>query len=1283
MDEEIQIGADASQAIRAFDDLRGAVARVGKDLNLNNQQMAKSGQQVERMVANMTAGWMRNASAQNASTAASAKNTQAMRSEADAAAKLAAEEKRVFDSMGLKRTGAGRIVDAETNRFASKERIDLAKSYVRSLDEINQAEDLLAREQAARAARAARHNATQLGNGPMAANATGPIGSQAWVSAQQAAGMAQAAKNLAAVQAAAPGMLRLRDIMRDIPPATLAVGISNATDKLLDMSNSGRYALFSIATSATAAGAAIGGIGFLAVKAAIDHERAFANVARTTQTSARGYEQLRVALQNMAMELPITYEELTNIASAAGQLGIDAAGITNFTSVVAQLTATTNLTSEAAGIALARFRAFFSEAEDSSLAVTENTFSNLASSILKVGINSIASETSIANVSTQISSMAKMAGYTADQVIGLSGALASVGVAPELARGITTRLFTIMSNAVSDGGIQLEKFAHIAGVSATDFKNAWGTEEFAGVFTGFIGGLNKLEEANGGANRALQDLGITAVRDRPVWLRLASAAGELGTSGSLLTQTMRDARQGWIDNSELALQYNKIAQTTSARLQVMSQAFEQLFASMGAETGNFIGDIAAGITDVVRVVEEFSRSDVGKVMGSIITQGAFVVGAILLATGALAGMAAGVQAVGQGFREMTAAGVGGAARLTTAFRIVSAATGIIGLVATIATTIGLFAAMGTAAENASRPVQNMNGLLDAMRIDAENGSSGIKFYSDAVGAMSDEQYQASQLAERMGGALSGVRDTSLGMAAGVDVAAGSIQNLVGVFGKAARDFYKKELMSDEDFQNIFPRVDEINKIFSNENFDGFLIDTDLINWNAIIDSSMRGSDELANTVNNQLKKGLDPEAPGPVRAAYGNLARQILDTFGGMSEATKNAIAAQSALAQETKASVNEQIDDFEALDEAQQKMVENMAKGLASFTDTKQLVGLTQEMKEIFGQELSDELSMDDIAAQWESAWTKAYGGAKFSLEDYMGVFRRAAGEQKTFTENLQILTAQGVSSSIIDELATMGPEAVALVQALVDDVNATGGAGLAEFEDLWGRTGYDTQVKFATQAAIGQHLVTNVMANGGIEALRAFNDKLSSGVGVDKALEELQLDVNGRPIEPKLSEPKIPGLSDSQKNSWAYNNQIRLPITPFLTSASVSMSIGAAGASLRMGYANGGYTGAGGKYDPAGVVHRGEFVMDARSTRAIGVNNLYSMMNAARGGRSAPSGGGNGYANGGLVGPGGTMVVELSARDRSLLGSLGNLTITADGEVIGRVANAANFNKSHRGSE
>ncbi|KDU21984.1 phage tail tape measure protein, lambda family [Escherichia coli 3-267-03_S4_C2] len=69
---------------------------------------------------------------------------------------------------------------------------------------------------------------------------------------------------------------------------------------------------------------------------------------------------------------------------------------------------------------------------------------------------------------------------------------------------------------------------------------------------------------------------------------------------------------------------------------------------------------------------------------------------------------------------------------------------------------------------------------------------------------------------------------------------------------------------------------------------------------------------------------------------------------------------------------------------------------------------------------------------------------------------------------------------------------------------------------------------------------------------------------------------------------------------------------------SASGGTAIQAAAAKFH--FATGGFTGTGGKYEPAGIVHRGEFVFTKEATSRIGVGNLYRLM--------------RGYATGGYVG-------------------------------------------------
>lgn len=58
-----------------------------------------------------------------------------------------------------------------------------------------------------------------------------------------------------------------------------------------------------------------------------------------------------------------------------------------------------------------------------------------------------------------------------------------------------------------------------------------------------------------------------------------------------------------------------------------------------------------------------------------------------------------------------------------------------------------------------------------------------------------------------------------------------------------------------------------------------------------------------------------------------------------------------------------------------------------------------------------------------------------------------------------------------------------------------------------------------------------------------------------------------------------------------------------------------GFSGGGLVPGFDSGGYTGDGGKYQPKGVVHGGEFVFTKEATSALGVGNLYALMRGHKG--------------------------------------------------------------------
>lgn len=425
-----------------------------------------------------------------------------------------------------------------------------------------------------------------------------------------------------------------------------------AVDEYQNSLSNARYVLYDVAGTLSILG--IGMVAPLAatIGVAVQFEAAFAQVARTSGATGDALESLKEDFDALYGSIPVTYEELSKIATLAGQLGVPAADIALFTETVAKTATVTDLSVEAAATAFGRLNALIPN--------VRGQYDRLGSSIAKVGVNSVATETEIVNISTQISSMGSFAGLTAQDIIGLSGALASIGAQPELSRGTVTRVFTLMSRAVADGGKELESFASLSGVSSEQFKKAWGTPQFTEVFLGFMRGI---KDEGGNAVAALNELGITSVRDVPLLLRLANAADSTGKAGALLAQTIGDANSGWEENIELQRQYEIIAGTVAARFEVLVNNLNLFLQAIGAPMLNALGDFIAGLTEVVKWGTEMARTDIGGAFLRVIAVLGALVGVLAIVAGGMALMGASSLGVYQALQFLTVASPRAAAAL--------------------------------------------------------------------------------------------------------------------------------------------------------------------------------------------------------------------------------------------------------------------------------------------------------------------------------------------------------------------------------------------------------------------------------------------------------------------------------------------------------------------------------------------------------------------------------------------------------------------------------------------
>ena len=572
-----------------------------------------------------------------------------------------------------------------------------------------------------------------------------------------------------------------------------------------------RYALYDVSQIAAIAGAALTAFGVAGTVVATGMDHAFANVVRTTKTyldaTGSSVVSLRKEFDELFATMPTSWGNLTEIGTLAGQLNIASDSVGEFTKLVQQFASSTNVSVEASATAFGRLSQI--------LRVPASELQNLGSSILTVGVNSVATESQIIAISQNIAGIAVTAGLTADQVIGLSAALASLGTPPELSRGVVTRLFTNIMTSINEAGDSLDQFARYAGMSAEQFAEAWGRDATGALYE-LMKGIGQLDSQ--AQLSALNELGIRQVRDIPAVLRLAQNYDILG-------QSLADAADGYREGTALSEHYGVISETVASRIEILKNNFQLLMASfsVGEAIVRGVVDILTHLVNGLRGLIELPVIGHFTQFGLILTA---LTGPVLILVGALARLFGSVLGVKQVLIEaginlrvfrgqadaatlsmgnLTRAVWGGATALK-GFRAVLMSLGL-GLVFTaISTAVAAFTSSSEKAAQAAEDLKiNVGGLVDAMRKDAQAVQDGTANYALFTRAVESTE----EVTGNWSDALNQIWGTSHDVADGVDGMTTSVERYTFALGENTAAALANQLASSEAFQDIVEANQEV------------------------------------------------------------------------------------------------------------------------------------------------------------------------------------------------------------------------------------------------------------------------------------------------------------------------------------------------------------------------------------------------------------------------------------------------------------------------------------------
>lgn len=341
-----------------------------------------------------------------------------------------------------------------------------------------------------------------------------------------------------------------------------------------------------------------------AIKAAIEYEDAFAGVKKTVDEvkDSNGkvvysYDMLSKGIRQMAKEIPASTTEISHVAEAAGQLGIKTKDVLGFTRVMIDMGKSTNLSSEEAATALARF-ANITQLDPSK-------YSNLGSSIVELGNNFATTEKEIVEMGLRLAGTGKVVGLTDPQILGLATAMSSVGIEAEAGGSAFSRVMQKINTQVLSGGEDLWKFAKIAGKSADEFAASWKKNPQEAIID-FVKGLKRFKEEGKDVTAHLQDMDINSVREIDTLQRLAGA-------GDLLGDAFKSANKGFSENKALMNEANKRYETTASKLQMLKNQVNDVAIEFGGPLIDALRDgLEAGkpiIKGVADLAKAFSSLD--------------------------------------------------------------------------------------------------------------------------------------------------------------------------------------------------------------------------------------------------------------------------------------------------------------------------------------------------------------------------------------------------------------------------------------------------------------------------------------------------------------------------------------------------------------------------------------------------------------------------------------------------------------------------------------------------
>jgi TP901 family phage tail tape measure protein len=324
------------------------------------------------------------------------------------------------------------------------------------------------------------------------------------------------------------------------------------------------------------------------VKLFVEFQDALVNVRRNADLTAEQTLVVAKALDNLSKEIPMSAVQLANIASVAGQLGIQGVeNILTFTESIAKISVALDLSEEQTAVSMARMLNLFSLGTDKVMELG-NVFNELAR-------QSTATSKELIEMTERMGGTAAALGLTAGETVALAAALRDAGGGVEVSTTAMIQLMTKLISKIGDVAIAFD-------LNATELALAMKTQPIQAIKL-VLDKANELAKAQGPSalTSALSQLGLEGVRVEETFIKLVSQSEKLDFF-------LKEQAQAIAENNSVNKEFAIVNENLSKKYELLKNEMQSFARTIGAEASPVISKAMEYLTngfEALNVAAEF------------------------------------------------------------------------------------------------------------------------------------------------------------------------------------------------------------------------------------------------------------------------------------------------------------------------------------------------------------------------------------------------------------------------------------------------------------------------------------------------------------------------------------------------------------------------------------------------------------------------------------------------------------------------------------------------------